>query len=79
MGKGGTLQTPALCGAMGKVMGISSPCLILWMMGKHLIALAQCHISCLLAWSKGEVVLTSAPQRPQTSGKSLSLVASMDW
>lgn len=53
--------------------------LIVWMTGKHLIALTQCHVSCLLAWSKGEVVLTSAPQRPQTSGESLSLVASTGW
>lgn len=79
MGRGGTPQTPALCGAVGKVMGISPPRFIRQMMGKHFIALVQRCISCLLAWSMGEGVLTSAPQRPQTSGESLSLVASTGW
>ena len=60
MGKGGTLQT--LCGAIGKIVSVSSPCLILWMTGKHFIALAQCHISRLLAWSMGEVMHPKDPK-----------------
>lgn len=75
MGRGGTLQTPAPCG-MGMAVSLSPPCLTRWMTGKRFITLAQRRISCPLAWSMGEVVLRSAPQRPQTSGESLNLVAS---